>query len=670
MKTRLAKCTIILGISILLAASNAWGQSLWEQAKANKDTLRISTLLTAQDVRDRLSSDAGIDKAIEWCRQTGVTRVFMESFRDGYTAERPAIEHAASRFREAGIEVSGCVTPTNVGKKSTGWAPISCYTDEGTQKRVQEIFEYAASLSDEIMIDDFWFTDCECPECQKARGDRSWAQYRCDLMTRVSRERILQPARAVNPNVKIIIKYPQWYDQFHNRGYDVVRETADFDRIWVGTETRDYEDKQWGGKVQYEAYFIMRWLGGIGGPKCGGGWFDPYGTHEATYVEQARQTVLADAKEMMLFCYGSLLEGTGPANVEKLRTEIPSLFKLAAIVRNQPLRGIAAPKPAGSDGGNEQYVYDFAGMLGLPLVPAAEICTDAKAAFLPIHAMKDPQWTDKLAALLKAGTPVLVTDGLAARLPSELASDKNLLTLKVDGKPKSLLSMTREDLKPIRDRLLAPLGLSFDAPNKVALYLIGDDAIAIENFNNEPITATLQFAEPINATNSLILPTDGQADFTCTAGKIEFTKITPRTLVVLSVADGAGATNTAISRTELAPGGSYAYYVDINSGDVKGSTISETPLSKEVRRLAIAVPAERKWMLMSSRNRRMSGDGVYRFVPEIGAELVSLLNRMNTADEERKAILERFMTSLRAEDPLQAKMKSYSLIQEIADTHN
>jgi hypothetical protein len=204
-------------------------------------------------------------------------------------------------------------------------------------------------------------------------------------------------------------------------------------------------------------------------------------------------------------------------------------------VRGKPLQGIAASKPPGSDAGDEQYVYDFVGMLGLPLVPTAEIRTDAKATFLPVHARKDPQLSDKLAALLKAGAPVLVTDGLAAKLPPDLASDKNLITLKVSGKPNSLLSLTREDLKPIRDKLLAPFGIQFDAPNKVALYLIGDDCIAIENFNDEPITATLEFAQPVNPTKSLVLPTDGQADSSCTAGKIDFAKITPRTLVVLSV---------------------------------------------------------------------------------------------------------------------------------------
>ncbi len=46
---------------------------------------------------------------------------------------------------------------------------ISCYTDPATQDRVQEIFEYTAGLFDEIMIDDFWFTDCECGDCDTAR---------------------------------------------------------------------------------------------------------------------------------------------------------------------------------------------------------------------------------------------------------------------------------------------------------------------------------------------------------------------------------------------------------------------------------------------------------------------------------------------------------------------
>src|SRR5215510_9180403 len=69
----------------------------------------------------------------------------------------------------ANFEVSGCVTTTQVGKKSNRWNIIACYTDQATQARLQSIFEFAASVFDEIMIDDFWFTDCTCAECDAAR---------------------------------------------------------------------------------------------------------------------------------------------------------------------------------------------------------------------------------------------------------------------------------------------------------------------------------------------------------------------------------------------------------------------------------------------------------------------------------------------------------------------
>jgi hypothetical protein len=135
--------------------------------------------------------------------------------------------------------------------------------------------------------------------------------------------------------------------------------------------------------------------------------------------------------------------------------------------------------------------------------------------------------------MVNVGTPVLVTDGLAQKLPPAVTDNKSLLILKVGGKPKSLLDLTREQLQPIRDKLLAPFGLRFDAPNKVALYLIGDNYIAVENFSDEAITASLEFMKPVKATKSLVLPTDGRADFSCAGGKIDFNKITPRTLVVL-----------------------------------------------------------------------------------------------------------------------------------------
>ena len=533
MKFEHSRQTIAATFCIMLFASWSQAQDLWDLANQNKELLRISTLFAAQNVHDHLSGEQGINDAIAWCKKTGVTHVFIETYRDNYTAEQKVLENAKAKFQAEGFEVSGCVTTTKIGKSSKGWDGISCYTNKETQDQLQKIFEYTASLFDEIMIDDFLFTDCQCDECKQARGDRSWADYRCDLMVRVSRDRILAPAKKVNPNVRIIIKYPQWYEDFHNRGYEVLRQTADYDRIWVGTETRDFDNQRWGGKVQYEAYYIMRWLGEIGGAKTGGGWFDPYGTTENTYLEQARQTVLADAREMLLFCYGSLLRDTGPANVEKLRTEIPGLFKLAGLVRGKAIKGIAAPKPPNSDAFDEQYVFDFVGMLGLPLVPTAEINSEAEAAFFAVHALKEPDFTDKLKSMLTAGKPVLITDGLAKRLTGVNLESESLTVLKVGGSPRSLLDLTRQQLKPIRDKMLAPFGMKFDAPNKVALYLIGENCLIVENFNDESIDASIEFSRPVSARKTLVLPGDGNVDLSQSGSKLTFTKISPRTLVAI-----------------------------------------------------------------------------------------------------------------------------------------
>lgn len=481
-------------------------EDLWTQGRRLRDVHRFSTLFTAHDVKNLLGNDEGINRAIDWCQRTAVTQVFIESFRDGYQAERTALQHAKERFITAGFEVSGCVTPTQVGKKSTRWNIIACYTDLPTQARIESIFEFTASLFDEIMIDDFWFTDCACPECDSARlakkvtiggntypvpGD-TWEEYRRELMVRLSHDRVLGAAKRVNPKARLIIKYPQWYDTFHERGYDVARETADFDRIWVGTETRDYTDPKWGGTAPYEAYFIMRWLGGIGGQKCGGGWYDWLGTTERTYLEQARQTVLAGARASLLFCYGGLQGTTGPKNIEALRAHIPELLETAQEVQRREVIGLAAYKPANSHPGKEPRVFDFAGMLGLPLVPCHEFPEKAPAAFFSVHALKDPEFPTKLAAFIRAGKPVLLTDGLAQQLTGKVKVDSpNVRILAVKGDPKSLLQMSSEELDSLRAPLLSPFQTTFVAPNRVALYLFRDGSWVVENFTDEAVAAKL-----------------------------------------------------------------------------------------------------------------------------------------------------------------------------------
>jgi hypothetical protein len=75
---------------------------------------------------------------------------------------------------------------------------------------------------------------------------------------------------------------------------------------------------------------------------------------------------------------------------------------------------------ANSHPDNEARVFDFVGMLGVPLVPCHEFPTGAPAAFFSVHALKDPGFAAQLRRFIGAGKPVLVTDGLAARLTNQV----------------------------------------------------------------------------------------------------------------------------------------------------------------------------------------------------------------------------------------------------------
>ncbi len=532
-------------VFILTISAPSFSQALWEKAKGNKDVLRISTLFTAQDCRDKINTDEGLEAAVKWCKETGLTRVFIESFRGGYYAEKETLIKARDRFKKEGFDVAGCVTTVRVGKNGVGgWGMTPCYTDNNTEKEFEKIFEYTASIFDLIMIDDFLFTECTCEDCIAAKADLSWAKFRSDLLVKFSNDHIIKPAKSVNPKTEIIIKYPLWYDFFHERGYEVVRQSKDYDYTWVGTETRDYNfDLKPGGTVQYNAFFIMRWLDGIGAGKAGGGWIDALGTSSKFYVEQARQTVLGNGREIMLFHYGSLQtnsnkydgwEGTPIADVDALKKEIPLLFDLARLIKDKPLKGIYLPKLPNSEPIKEIYIFSYFGMLGLPLIPGHELTSKDPSVIYTTHALKDPAFSSKLYSILSSGKQVVVTEELAKRLSDQkLLENKNLMVFKSGDDPKNFLKMTKEEIQPLRDRLLAPLGIKFSAPVKVAFYLAGDNLIVLENFNDEPVDATIELPGVADFRQVLVIPSDGKAVLSKNGNVVNLNGITPRTLVAI-----------------------------------------------------------------------------------------------------------------------------------------
>ena len=476
------------------------------------------TLFTAQDVRDHLATGEGRAQALEFCRRMGLSKVYVETFRDGYQADAETLKTARDFFRQAGLKVSGCVTTTGLGKPSSGWNIAACYTNRANQERLASIFRFAAELFDEIMIDDFFFTDCECSECAAAKGAMNWRDYREKLMLEMSRERVLGPARGVNPKVKVILKYPQWYDNFHIRGYIVDTETALYDRIWVGTELRDPSSDQWGHKQQYEGFFLYRWLAEMGGAKTGGGWFDPYGTDPVTYMDQAYVTVLAGAPEVFLFHYGSLISPQFQAQAQKFAEHRSELEALASFARGWA--GIPAYKPPSSDPGNEAYIFDQIGMLGIPLQPTAQFPSKSRVALFTAHALADSEFVPQLARFLEAGGTAVVSESLAHQLdgdprlipvnsvalPKEkliesVAEGAGKIVVFSDALPKLTYvdnqnkvsqptAAQREALDTLRKVVANFEVTSFDAPPRVAIFPMAGRA-AVVNFTELTVACRL-----------------------------------------------------------------------------------------------------------------------------------------------------------------------------------
>ena len=66
------------------------------------------------------------------------------------------------------------------------------------------------------------------------------------------------------------------------------------------------------------------------------------------------------------------------------------------------------------------------------------------------------------------------------------------LRKKMGDDPKSLLNLTEEKLRPLREPFLRALNSRFQAPNKVGLYLFTDGSWVVENFNDTPVVVELK----------------------------------------------------------------------------------------------------------------------------------------------------------------------------------
>ncbi|MBN2313304.1 MAG: hypothetical protein JXM79_05200 [Sedimentisphaerales bacterium] len=404
--------------------SAAEGMPATRTAKVRKDDLRFASYATSRHVEQLATDEAVRARAWETIQRMGLTKLYIEVYRSGHVVSPEHLIFVRDWLRDKGIDVVGGIATVpggDFGVRQEGPLDWFNWQNEKTQRDLEKVMRTAAKIFDTFIIDDFLCTGDVSAESQAAKGDRSWGEYRRSLMTDLARSIFVGPAKEVNPDITMIVKYPQWYDRFHLFGYDTQTLPQIFDQVWVGTETRGRNTQRYGFVQPYEGFVNYRWLSGIAGDKIGGAWFDHGDCKEYDFLDQAYTSVLAGASELVFFNFNNVIQGH--SDHEKVIAEFDMLADLAEFVREHPVIGIPAYKPPNSDPAGDMYIMDFLGMLGIPLIPVHEFPKESPVIFLPAQAAADPKLMDHIRQARDRDTRLILTTNLliASQHNDELA---------------------------------------------------------------------------------------------------------------------------------------------------------------------------------------------------------------------------------------------------------
>ena len=366
-----------------------------------------------------------------------VDKVYIETYRSRTIADDNLIESVKKFFVGQGVQVAGGIAFSD--RDAAQFQSFS-YTNPEELAYVKHISELTARHFDEIILDDFFFNNTKDPSDIAARATQSWSDFRLKLMDKVSRSLVMGAARAVNPKVRIVIKFPNWYPYFQNDGYDLAVEPGIFSGIYTGTETRDGEITDQHLQA-YESFEIVRYFDNVAPGRNGGGWVDTYDIRYVDrYAEQLWDTMLAKAPQMMLFEWSGLLRPAPAGSRDAWAGMHPSFDYTAwfgnatpdyASVAGHALNeidpvagklgnpiGVAVYRPLNSRG--DDFLENYLGEVGIPIEVFPEFPKNAHTVLLTEAAKFDPQIVSKIKAHLMDGGNVVITSGLLHALGNQL----------------------------------------------------------------------------------------------------------------------------------------------------------------------------------------------------------------------------------------------------------
>jgi hypothetical protein len=152
-------------------------------------------------------------------RQVKVDKVYIETYRSHEIADEQLPEQVKKFFSEHGVQVAGGIAFT--GNESHQFESF-WYTDPDDREYVKHVSELTGRHFDEIILDDFFFVNSKKDSDITAKGNKSWTNFRLDLMDEAAQNLVIEPIKKVNPKARVIIKFPNWYEHFPGLGLNPV----------------------------------------------------------------------------------------------------------------------------------------------------------------------------------------------------------------------------------------------------------------------------------------------------------------------------------------------------------------------------------------------------------------------------------------------------------------
>jgi hypothetical protein len=400
---------LIMGISVAVSQLNAGGSTM----KNGWTHLKYSLYFTSRDVDSLLADPVQLNKTMEYFAPVRAAHVYLEGSSRG-EVNVPLLKTIAAKFRAMGTKVSGAMVP--VGQRGP-----SVYNNVEDMAALEKRMRALAQVFDDIILDDWLFTTATDPKSVEERGNQSWADYRTKLILEQSKKYIIGPAKEVNPKVKVIIKYPNWYEGHRDNGYDVYYEDLLFDKMAVGIETRNRMVHDQHIPI-YSGYIFQKWWSSVDTKKWVGSWLDNYDMKGDSndYNAQVWQAVLAQTPEIILWCAGQLYPTNPSSDVYPSFVKLlPEFDKVAGLLKGEP-KGVPIHLPYGSTG--EYNIFGYLGMAGIPLTPVATFPTESQNAIFTLHSYsdgslgRDTLLAQKMLDRLRNGKDVFMTWGLWRRL--------------------------------------------------------------------------------------------------------------------------------------------------------------------------------------------------------------------------------------------------------------